>query len=108
MSMTGRFAPEVALRMGATKIGISSFVLIRPPSNGARDAHGANTYVLCEINASSCFGIRDEAPAAIARAAIILSAGRHGGALMAFRAVRVVPETVKCLWRASLPTWWQA
>ena len=34
---------------------------------GARDADGADTYVLCEINASSCFGIPDEAPAAIAR-----------------------------------------
>jgi hypothetical protein len=34
---------------------------------GPRDAHGADTYVLCEINASSCFGIPDEAPAAIAR-----------------------------------------
>ncbi|MET4800676.1 Cj0069 family protein [Bradyrhizobium sp. LB11.1] len=34
---------------------------------GPRDAAGANTYVLCEINASSCFAIPDEAPAAIAR-----------------------------------------
>jgi hypothetical protein len=34
---------------------------------GPRDAEGADTYVLCEINASSCFGIPDEAPAAIAR-----------------------------------------
>jgi hypothetical protein len=34
---------------------------------GPRDEHGADTYVLCEINASSCFGIPDEAPAAIAR-----------------------------------------
>jgi hypothetical protein len=34
---------------------------------GPRDATGADTYVLCEINASSCFGIPDEAPAAIAR-----------------------------------------
>jgi hypothetical protein len=33
----------------------------------ARDAHGADTYVLCEISANSCFGIPDEAPAAIAR-----------------------------------------
>jgi uncharacterized protein DUF6815 len=35
---------------------------------GPRDASGADTYVLCEINASSCFAIPDEAPAAIARA----------------------------------------
>ena len=33
---------------------------------GPRDADGADTYVLCEINASSCFAIPDEAPAAIA------------------------------------------
>ena len=34
---------------------------------GPRDASGADTYVLCEINASSCFAIPDTAPAAIAR-----------------------------------------
>ena len=34
---------------------------------GPRDAAGADTYFLCEINASSCFAIPDEAPAAIAR-----------------------------------------
>jgi hypothetical protein len=34
---------------------------------GPRDAVGADTYVLCEINVSSCFAIPDEAPAAIAR-----------------------------------------
>ncbi|MBR0825717.1 Cj0069 family protein [Bradyrhizobium manausense] len=34
---------------------------------GPRDAGGADSYVLCEINASSCFAIPDEAPAAIAR-----------------------------------------
>jgi hypothetical protein len=34
---------------------------------GARDKSGADTYVLCEINASSCFAIPDEAPAAISR-----------------------------------------
>jgi hypothetical protein len=34
---------------------------------GPRDSAGADTYVLCEINASSCFAIPDEAPAAIAR-----------------------------------------
>jgi hypothetical protein len=34
---------------------------------GPRDLNGADTYVLCEINASSCFAIPDEAPAAIAR-----------------------------------------
>ncbi|WP_024508121.1 Cj0069 family protein [Bradyrhizobium sp. ARR65] len=34
---------------------------------GPQDAAGTDTYVLCEINASSCFAIPDEAPAAIAR-----------------------------------------
>ncbi|MFK4508837.1 Cj0069 family protein [Bradyrhizobium daqingense] len=34
---------------------------------GPRNATGGDTYVLCEINASSCFPIPDEAPAAIAR-----------------------------------------
>ena len=33
---------------------------------GPRDASGADTYVLCEINASSCFAIPDDAPKAIA------------------------------------------
>jgi hypothetical protein len=34
---------------------------------GPRDAAGGDSYVLCEINASSCFAIPEEAPAAIAR-----------------------------------------
>jgi len=34
---------------------------------GPRDPAGADTYVLCEINVSSCFAIPDEAPAAIAK-----------------------------------------
>ena len=37
---------------------------------GPRDAAGADSYVLCEINASSCFAIPDEAPAAIAKLAL--------------------------------------
>jgi hypothetical protein len=37
---------------------------------GARTASGDDTYVLCEINVSSCFAIPDEAPAAIARLAL--------------------------------------
>jgi hypothetical protein len=36
---------------------------------GPRTASGEDTYVLCEINVSSVFGIPDEAPAAIARLA---------------------------------------
>src|SRR4051812_29559362 len=34
---------------------------------GPRTADGEDTYVLCEINASSCFAVPDDAPAAIAR-----------------------------------------
>jgi hypothetical protein len=34
---------------------------------GPRTPSGDDTYVLCEINASSCFAIPDQAPAAIAR-----------------------------------------
>jgi hypothetical protein len=37
---------------------------------GPRTPSGNDTYVLCEINASSCFAIPDEAPAAIARLAL--------------------------------------
>jgi hypothetical protein len=33
---------------------------------GPRTATGEDTYVLCEINVSSCFAIPDQAPAAIA------------------------------------------
>ena len=38
-----------------------------PIFSSARDKAGADSYVLCEINASSCFAVPDEAPAAIAR-----------------------------------------
>ncbi|MDH2354048.1 Cj0069 family protein [Bradyrhizobium sp. SSUT112] len=34
---------------------------------GPKDAAGADSYVLCEINASSCFAVPEQAPAAIAR-----------------------------------------
>jgi len=37
---------------------------------GPRDRAGADTYVLCEINVSSCFAIPDQAPAAIARTVV--------------------------------------
>jgi hypothetical protein len=37
---------------------------------GPRTAAGEDTYVLCEINVSSCFAVPDEAPAAIARLAL--------------------------------------
>jgi hypothetical protein len=37
---------------------------------GRRTASGGDTYVLCEINVSSCFAIPDQAPAAIAQLAL--------------------------------------
>jgi hypothetical protein len=37
---------------------------------GPRTASGQDTYVLCEINVSSCFAVPEEAPAAIARLAV--------------------------------------
>jgi Domain of unknown function (DUF6815) len=37
---------------------------------GSRDAAGEDSYVLCEINVSSCFALPDEAPRAIARLAL--------------------------------------
>jgi hypothetical protein len=37
---------------------------------GPRTASGEDSYVLCEINVSSCFAIPDQAPAAIARLAV--------------------------------------
>ncbi|HWD58687.1 MAG TPA: Cj0069 family protein [Stellaceae bacterium] len=37
---------------------------------GPRTAAGEDSYVLCEINVSSCFALPDEAPAAIARLAL--------------------------------------
>ena len=37
---------------------------------GPRTASGEDSYVLCEINVSSCFAIPDQAPAAIARSVV--------------------------------------
>jgi hypothetical protein len=37
---------------------------------GPRNSAGEDSYVLCEINVSSCFAIPDQAPAAIARLAL--------------------------------------
>jgi hypothetical protein len=49
---------------------------------GPRNTAGADTYVLCEINASSCFAIPEEAPAAIARTVkhrLLRTQGAHSG-----------------------------
>ncbi len=46
---------------------------------GERTAAGEDTYVLCEINVSSCFAVPDQAPAAIARlTAERLRSARYG------------------------------
>ena len=37
---------------------------------GPQTASGEDSYVLCEINVSSCFAVPDQAPAAIARLAL--------------------------------------
>ena len=42
---------------------------------GPRNDAGEDSYVLCEINASSCFAIPDQAPAAIA--ALVLARCRE-------------------------------
>jgi hypothetical protein len=46
---------------------------------GPRTASGEDSYVLCEINVSSCFAIPDQAPAAIARLAARRLRGAPGG-----------------------------
>ena len=42
---------------------------------GPQTASGDDSYVLCEINVSSCFAIPDQAPPAIARLALKKMAG---------------------------------
>ena len=46
---------------------------------GPRDTSGADTYVLCEINVSSCFAIPDDAPKTIARTVANRLLSRDGG-----------------------------
>ena len=49
---------------------------------GPRDRAGEDTYVLCEINVSSCFAFPDQAPGAIARLARPGCNGSHLPALL--------------------------
>jgi hypothetical protein len=60
---------DTAGRTTGEQIDEASLPVIRDADflYGPREAAGADIYVLCEINASSCFAIPDEAPAAIAR-----------------------------------------
>jgi hypothetical protein len=78
-SMEDEWTPQMMQTLG---IDASSLPVIWDADflYGPRDADGANTYVLCEINASSCFAIPDEAPAAIARTVKdrLASARRNG------------------------------
>ena len=64
--MEGEWVPQMLGTLGLER---SSLPVIWDADflYGPRDATGADTYVLCEINASSCFAIPEEAPAAIAR-----------------------------------------
>jgi hypothetical protein len=65
-SMEYEWTPQMMDTLG---IGESSLPVIWDADflYGPRDAAGADTYVLCEINASSCFAIPEEAAAAIAK-----------------------------------------
>ena len=65
-SMEDEWTPQMMQTLG---IDASSLPVIWDADflYGPRDANGTDTYVLCEINASSCFAIPDEAPAAIAQ-----------------------------------------
>jgi hypothetical protein len=65
-SMEDRWTPQLMETLGIDEASLpviwdADFLY------GPRDAAGTDTYVLCEINVSSCFAIPDEAPAAIAR-----------------------------------------
>ena len=64
--MEDEWTPQMMQTLGIEKLSLpviwDADFLYGPP-----DAAGADTYVLCEINASSCFAIPDEAPATIAR-----------------------------------------
>ncbi|HVC53925.1 MAG TPA: Cj0069 family protein [Stellaceae bacterium] len=64
--MEGEWTPQMMAVLG---IDAGSLPIIWDADflYGPRDASGADTYVLCEINVSSVFAIPDQAPAAIAR-----------------------------------------
>jgi hypothetical protein len=78
-SMEEEWTPQMMQMLG---IDASSLPVIWDADflYGPRDSNGADTYILCEINASSCFAIPDEAPAAIARTVKdrLASARRNG------------------------------
>jgi hypothetical protein len=63
--MENQWTPQM---MKTLEIGEASLPVIWDADflYGPRDASGADTYVLCEVNASSCFAIPDDAPKIIA------------------------------------------
>lgn len=72
--MENEWTPQM---MQVLDIGLASLPIIWDADflYGPRNASGEDTYVLCEINASSCFAIPDQAPVEIAR----LTAARLNG-----------------------------
>jgi uncharacterized protein DUF6815 len=68
-SMEDKWTPQLMETLGIDEISLP-VIWDADFLRGSRDEHGADTYVLCEINASSCFAIPDEAPAAIARTVV--------------------------------------
>jgi hypothetical protein len=65
-SMEDRWTPQLMETLGIDEASLPA-IWDADFLYGPRDSTGADTYVLCEINVSSCFAIPDEAPAAIAR-----------------------------------------
>jgi hypothetical protein len=65
-TMEGKWIPEMLETVGLER---SSLPIIWDADflYGQCDTAGRDTYVLCEINVSSCFRIPDQAPAHIAR-----------------------------------------
>jgi hypothetical protein len=63
--MENEWAPQMMHHLGLTTADMP-IIWDADFLYGPRDADGADTYVLCEINVSSVFAIPDQAPAAIA------------------------------------------
>jgi hypothetical protein len=64
--MEGEWTPQMMQVLGVDAVSLP-IIWDADFLYGPRTASGEDTYVLCEINVSSCFAIPDQAPAAIAR-----------------------------------------
>ena len=66
------FTPWIGIVSRAKGIDAASLPIIWDADflYGPQSASGEDSYVLCEINVSSCFAIPDQAPAAIARSVL--------------------------------------